>query len=116
MLTVNLPFPPSVNCLFAGKARRYPSPRYKRWKSAALWHLRMSKAKQILGPVDISIDLTAPDKRVRDVDNYSKALLDSLVWSGVLADDSQVQQLNLRWADGEPGARITIKKRKARRD
>jgi hypothetical protein len=34
-VSFTLPFPPSVNGLFSGKARRYASPAYKAWKAAA---------------------------------------------------------------------------------
>lgn len=39
--------------------------------------------------------LHPPDKRVRDLDNYMKALLDAVTHSGLWIDDSQIDQLCL---------------------
>lgn len=45
-----------------------------------------------------------PDKRVRDAENYSKALSDMLVGEGVLEDDSLIRLIIGEWADDvEPG-------------
>lgn len=111
MITLWLPFPPSANSLFAGKTRRYVSPRYKKWRAAAGWELQSQRIRSAIGPVVIDIALTAPDKRARDADNGNKAILDLLVRHGVLSDDSsvQVRQVTARWTVADrPGATITI--------
>lgn len=45
--------------------------------------------------VAVTITLHAPDKRIRDIDNYIKATLDALTHAGVWKDDSQVARLTV---------------------
>lgn len=111
LTTLHLPWPPSVNGLFAGKARRYPSLAYRKWKAAAGWELQAQRPPQISVRVDVAIGLTPPDRRARDADNHVKAVLDLLVAQRVLADDAQehVREVRVSWAQAErPGATVTI--------
>ena len=112
LVTLQLPFPPSVNGLFDGKVRRYPSPAYKRWRGLAGWELEAQRPPRLRHRVDIAIALTPPDKRRRDADNHCKALLDLLVAHRVIDDDADdcVRTVTIGWAaaGSEPGARITI--------
>lgn len=99
---VTLPFPPSVNNLFAhgmvnGRVRRFPSKQYKAWRRAAWVYIKQARLPRITHRVAIRLTLTPPDATRRDVDNYSKAVLDSLVEGGVLQDDSQVSKLLCSW-------------------
>jgi crossover junction endodeoxyribonuclease RusA len=43
----------------------------------------------------VTIKASAPDKRLRDLDNIPKALLDALVHAGVLEDDSMIDELHI---------------------
>ena len=95
-LSFSLPFPPSVNGLFAGKARRYPSPAYKAWKAAAA---PCVPAESIAGPYALSLILDRPDNRGRDLGNLEKAVSDLLVTKGVVADDRYCNQIALAWSD-----------------
>ena len=87
MITLDLPYPPSVNSywLSSGK-RRYISKRGMEFKSAVA-----QIVSQLEGfgdqPVEISILLFPRDKRLLDVDNCCKAILDSL--QGYMYDDDQ---------------------------
>jgi len=103
-----LPFPPSVNGLFAhgpvknkrtGKTvvRRFPSRAYTRWRRAAWVYIKSARLPRIEGPVRVRIYLTPPSSARRDVDNYCKAILDALVENRVLNDDSQVHTLLSQW-------------------
>jgi crossover junction endodeoxyribonuclease RusA len=47
-------------------------------------------------PVQVDLELRAPDRRRRDVDNFCKGVLDALTFAGVWIDDSQIDQLNIR--------------------
>lgn len=40
--------------------------------------------------------LNPPDRRRRDVDNYSKGLLDAFTHAGIWADDEQIDELLIR--------------------
>ena len=100
-----LPFPPSVNGLYATNwktKRRFPTKKYTAWKLAA----ELAKDKQwrtvlltrFEVPVVATYSFGRPDKRRRDVENYSKAVSDFLVDAKILADDSLIERLLLQWA------------------
>lgn len=59
------------------------------------WQLKNQyKGKIIKENINMTLDLFFGDKRVRDIDNYNKILLDSfknIVWD----DDSQIQKLTI---------------------
>ncbi len=91
-LTVNLPFPPSVNHYWRhdkgvfhvskeGKA-------YRKIVAAACYRLG-----HVEGSVNVEILAYPPDERTRDLDNLLKATLDSLAHAGVYGDDSQIDSL-----------------------
>lgn len=114
MIEFTLPFPPSVNGLFPGKFRRYPSKRYRAWKAEAQQCVMAQRRGQPKAPelVTVTIALTAPDKRRRDADNLAKPVLDCLVSMAVLRGDDQhqVQRVTTEWSTepGSPGARVRI--------
>ena len=45
--------------------------------------------------LQVEIYLYPPDRRKRDVDNYTKVLFDSLTHAGLWGDDEQVDQLTI---------------------
>lgn len=110
MTTVlSLPFPPSLNNLFAnvqGRGR-VRSDRYRQWSNLAGWDLKTSKPEPVAGAVNVTILLGKPDKRRRDLDGLAKAPLDLLVEHGVITDDSAVQRLTLAWAP-VTGCHVTV--------
>ena len=109
-----LPFPPSVNGLFAGKARRYASPVYKAWKAAARPFV---PAGLIAGPYTLDLLFDRPDRRARDLGNLEKAVSDLIVERGLVIDDSCCQRITLAWSDEPPKrdsvVRVTIQSMKA---
>lgn len=107
MTRISLPFPPSVNSMFAnvpGKGR-VKSKEYKAWTIEALWELKAQKVKPIDGELTINIGLVAPSKRAMDCDNRIKPILDILTQAGVIKDDNNkhVRKVSAEWlASGEP--------------
>lgn len=101
-LTFHLPYPPSVNSLYAnapGKGR-VKSERYRTWERAAQNMLLAQQKRLIPGKVAVDIRIEQVDHRKRDVANLEKAILDIL--KGVAyEDDSQVVDLRIRWDDVE---------------
>lgn len=94
MITLQFPYPPSVNSywLQSGK-RRYISKRGVEFKKAVL-----GICGDIPGfgdqPIEVSIVLYPRDKRLLDIDNVCKAILDSM--NGILyTDDQQVWKLSV---------------------
>jgi len=117
-----LPFPPSVNNAFTqgmvrGKIRRFPSNAYKFWRAEAVVRIRASwRAKPpVAAPVTVMLALTPKDRRPRDADNYCKPVLDALVVSGVLTDDSNryVSAVTPSWENPAEEAGVVVSIRAA---
>ena len=53
------------------------------------------KGKALKSRLNVKVDLYFKDKRSRDIDNYNKAILDSLNGT-ILVDDSQIVELNVK--------------------
>lgn len=86
-LTFQFPYPPSVNAywLQSGK-RRYISKRGVEFKKAV--HAILDGVQGFgNAPVEVSIILYPRDKRLLDIDNCCKAIMDSM--NGKLFDDDQ---------------------------
>ena len=66
------------------------------------------RQEPISGPVDVEIHLGRPDKRKRDLDNYSKGVLDLLCHAGLIDDDSELQSLTTRWCDKVKPKTVTV--------
>lgn len=115
-LTIVLPFPPSVNGYWRhvviGKSVRTllsaAGREFKRKVARALQAQLGGQREPILGHCRLYVALHAPDRRRRDVDNYAKALLDSLTEAGVWADDSQIRDLRLVWGAVLPGGKAVV--------
>ena len=109
-VTINLPFPVSVNAMFAdGKTRRHKSQRYCDWLMEAGLQLNRQRPTPVKGPVRMTYEFGAPDSRRRDLSNLLKGPEDLLVKHGVIEadDNSVVREIRLTWAPVE-GVRITI--------
>lgn len=117
-LTMTLPFPPSVNHYWRhvvlGKPPKQrvttliskPGREYS--ESVAAQVLAEKTRLKIASYVAMTVLLSPPDRRRRDVDNYSKSLLDSLVKAGVLEDDSLVRDLRLVWGEVRKGGQAVV--------
>lgn len=68
----------------------------------------MKGRKPIPGPVAVSIKFVLPDRRVRDIDNLVKTVLDGCNRIA-FDDDSQIIELRaIKQFDGEPQTQVTI--------
>lgn len=88
-LEIALPYPPSVNHYWqrVGRNKMAVSPRGKTYQ----WQVFIVSQglKKFGGQVEIELDVYFPDNRNRDLDNLGKCILDSLVQSRVIVDDSR---------------------------
>lgn len=98
LVSVELPFPPSLNNLYInvpGRGRVL-SKRGKAFKKAVHACCDAQDVQHAIGKLEVTILAYPPDKRRRDVDGLFKAILDSLQAAGVFDDDSQVEVLTIR--------------------
>lgn len=87
---VALPMPPSTNNMFvnvAGKGR-VRSQEYKGWAKAAGWIVKAQRIRKFDVPVTVRIEVNNPRGLGFDIDNRIKAVLDILVSTEVIVDDS----------------------------
>jgi len=96
-----LPFPPSVNTYWRNTRQGVlisASGRCFRSNALATVLDQLKRRPQpITVNVEVSVLLFPPDKRQRDLDNYLKALFDSLTHAGVWSDDSQIKRFSVEW-------------------
>jgi len=113
MTTFTLPFPVSVNGLFAsGKTRRFKSQKYCDWLLEAGWTLAQQKPPKFKGPVEIQYVLQEKNDRIRrDLMNFEKATTDLLVSHGIIEGDDVriVREITMRWSKEVEGIQVTIK-------
>jgi crossover junction endodeoxyribonuclease RusA len=57
------------------------------------------RVETITGPIKVEIVAYRPDNRKRDLDNLLKAALDGMAKGMLYEDDSQIKDLNIKWAD-----------------
>lgn len=110
--TLWLPWPPTANTMFGLKGHhRFVSKSYAKWKDEASAHILMQRSLVMDGCVAITIALTPPDKRRRDIDNHVKPVLDILVTHKIIEDDNLeiVRRITVEVAqDAHPGAQVTV--------
>lgn len=101
-----LPFPPSVNTYwrhpnkgaFSGKSLISAAGRkFQSAACAAIVEQLRRLPKPTSAPASVEIVLFPPDNRIRDLDNYNKALFDALTHAGVWEDDRQVKRMLVEW-------------------
>jgi crossover junction endodeoxyribonuclease RusA len=112
MTEITLPFPPSQNGLFRQHNGARLSEKYRMWRDMAGLLLISQRPAKIAGPVAISVQLTPPDKRRRDLDNCGfKAVIDLLVSHQIIeADDSTiVRRIEAEWVEDGPGCVVTVR-------
>jgi len=96
-----LPFPPSVNCYWRspGKGAKI-SERGRTYRVnaiAAVYEQLRRRPQAITHEIDIQVVLYPPNRAKRDLDNFQKALFDSLTHAGVWTDDSQIKRMLVEW-------------------
>jgi len=112
-MRLELPFPPSVNNLYATNSntlRRHKSKRgiaYQREVRARVLE-QHGLVRSLSGPLRVTVEHIPPDARRRDHDNYSKALWDSLGAAGVFDDDSQIVEAHYYWLQPSKASGTTV--------
>ena len=110
MYLLTLPYPPSLNQLYKITCKPFP----KKYLSAKGKEYKLKIKEYIAAndlvlkaniPLKVSITITPPDNRKRDIDNLFKILFDSLTDSQFWEDDSYVRELHVDYAPPQkPGS------------
>lgn len=112
-VTLELPFPPSVNTYWRSfKGRVLLSENGRKYKVSVFEAVLLAGRKRFAGNIKVEIAANQPDNRRRDLDNYLKAPLDALMAAGMYEDDSQIVDLRIYWTQ-EKGKTIKITLRDA---
>lgn len=96
MTTLLLPYPPSVNHYWgiSGK-QRFIGKKGKEFRLAVAEECIDKELQMLHGRLSVHVALWPPDKRVRDIDNILKPLLDAMEHAGVYENDSQIDELTI---------------------
>ncbi len=121
MVRVDLPFPPPLSACFTNRVgvskktgkqfvSRVTTSRYEKWQRHALQEIQAQQPERLKGEVSVYVRLVAPDRIARDAGNLDKAIMDILVTSGVIVNDSNryVRRLTFEWADHGPECCVLI--------
>ncbi len=91
MPTFDLPWPPSVNHYWrTWKNRHLISKEGRAYRTTVAGLLSPCP---LAGRLSVAVQAFPPDRRVRDLDNLLKSLLDALQHAGVYGDDSQIDRI-----------------------
>jgi crossover junction endodeoxyribonuclease RusA len=110
-IEIVLPLPPSANALWrvAKNGRVYATAPYKNWKAAAMWEAAaQAHGVRISGAYRLTLQVVAPDKRRRDLDNLLKATSDMLQSAGLIENDHFCRALTASWETEGPQCKIII--------
>lgn len=99
------PVPLSACFVNVRRNGRADSPRYTAWKAqvdlglyAQLGRVGTAARPMFTGDVRVRWWVAKQNKRRQDLDNLTKALNDLLTRNHILGDDSQIVDLNIKWA------------------
>lgn len=104
MHKIIFPWPPSVNGLYyqgRNHKQKFLSQAGKKFRKQ-IEAIYGTDREPIAKDTFLVIDLFPPDRRKRDIDNYSKAVLDNLVNCKFLRDDSYIQSMFISIERGPP--------------
>ncbi|MCX8597590.1 MULTISPECIES: RusA family crossover junction endodeoxyribonuclease [unclassified Gilliamella] len=97
MIHLTLPYPPSVNNYWRmSHGRFYIDQKGVDFRNAVQSIVLQARANnKVRGRLKAEIFAIMPDRRVRDLDNLNKAILDSLTYSQVIEDDKHIDDLRI---------------------
>ena len=110
MIELDLPFPPSLNHYYRRVGPRTLISREGRaYRERVCSILAASGLQTLAGPLAITLEAHAPDRRRRDLDNLLKCTLDSCQHGGAFHDDGQADLLVVVRADPARGGRLIVR-------
>jgi crossover junction endodeoxyribonuclease RusA len=105
---------PKQSFRYDGKGHGHTDPKVKAWQETVKMLVREAVQGEpwLTGDVEVALSFALPDKRRKDLDNLSKAVLDGM--NGIaFADDKQVTRLVLeKHVDPDnPGVHVQVRER-----
>ncbi|WP_347245365.1 RusA family crossover junction endodeoxyribonuclease [Thermogutta sp.] len=112
-ITIDLPYPPSVNRYWRNVNGRMVLSREGRRYRQAVWDLLFVKRYlfglgRFSGPVSVSLRIHPPDQRKRDLDNVLKAIFDALQGGGIIQDDVQIREVHAAFAEPVENGKVIV--------
>ena len=108
-ITLELPWPPSVNHYYKHVGPRVLISREGRhYRDCIASLLQASGVKKFTDSVSLELLLYPPDFRRRDIDNVEKSLFDALTFGGLYEDDSLVKRLFAEMLEPMPPAGLCV--------
>lgn len=108
-VTVELPWPPSVNHYYRRVGQRTLISRagreFRRRVGRILAARRLPPA---VGRLAVTVEVYPPDRRRRDIDNLLKAVLDACQHGGAFPDDSRIVWLLVHRTQVARGGRVVV--------
>ena len=99
MISLNLPYPPSVNTIWrrvgAKTLLSADGRAYRKLVADAVLLAGIRRGLQADARLSVELLACPPDRRRRDLDNIPKAVFDALTHAGVWADDSQIDRMSV---------------------
>lgn len=105
MLTLTLPYPPSINHYYVGG--RVLNERARAYRKEVFYTL--PRVTALVGPLTVDMDVYPPSKRRYDLDGLWKGVLDALTHAGIWQDDSQVFRLCSTKRDVLKGGQVVLR-------
>lgn len=110
-LTLQLPFPPSVNSVWrCMHSRNILSQKGRDYRAfvIALMEGTMADVRKFENRLRVDIVLHPPTRRKYDIDNFHKALLDALTHAGIWEDDEQIFQMYVEKGEVMEGGLVKL--------
>lgn len=96
-IELTLPWPPTVNTYYRNiKGRTIISAKGRDYRTDTIAAcLEQHVNEHVKGRIGLELRCYPPDRRTRDLDNLTKALIDSLQHAGLFEDDSQIDKITI---------------------
>lgn len=114
VVTLTLPWPPSVNSYWRhNRGRTHISTEGRKFRKAVIEAALLKRNAlegrgPLSGPLQLTVAAYPPDNRRRDLDNTLKAMLDGLEHGGIYHDDSQVCRLVADKFEPVAGGKVVV--------
>lgn len=109
MTVIALPWPPSNNTYYRRVgAKTLISEKGRQYTRAVTQLCAVAKVACREGRLQVVITACPPDRRLRDLDNMLKGLLDALTHGGAWVDDSQIDDLRIVRGPVTSGGSVSV--------